>query len=287
MTSVGGVDVAKVIDFGIARALDGPLLEDDEGSREFVLGSPPYISPETLRRGGRHRLDARSDVYCLGLLLYELLVGVVPFSTDRTTLWTLLRRISEVDPQAPSRRFEALEAEDAEAIARRRRTTAAKLSGQISGDLDAIVSKALDPDPLRRYGSPGELADDLARRLDDLPIEARPRSFPYVVRRFARRHTGSVIAGSLVLLTLGAGLVSRSMEAERTRRALVEAELVRDFLVGLFEGADPERRIGKALTVRELLDQGADRLRTELTDRPLTRAIPPKHRFDVHQARRA
>ncbi|MCB1037759.1 MAG: serine/threonine protein kinase, partial [Acidobacteria bacterium] len=197
VTSLDGQDVAKVIDFGIARALDEPLLEDGQATRELLLGSPPYISPEALSRGGRRHLDARTDFYSLGLLLYELVTGALPFDSEDSSLWTLLRRINDSDPPSPSSRFLRLEAARAQEVAAHLGTAPPRLGRRLRGDLDAIILRAIDRDPDRRYGSPSELAADIERHLGHRPIEARPPSALYVARRFARRHGGAVAAAVL------------------------------------------------------------------------------------------
>ncbi|MEM7587737.1 MAG: tetratricopeptide repeat protein [Acidobacteriota bacterium] len=264
--------VPKVVDFGIARALDGPLYEQSERTRELLLGSPPYISPEVAAGGGHQQIDVRTDVYALGLVLYELLAGALPFETEGTSLLAALRLISESHPSAPSGRYAGLDAATREAIAAARSLSPRQLRRRLRGDLDAIVLKATARNPKRRYGSPAELAADVERYLDRRPIEARPPTAFYVARRFARRHAVLVAAAGLVVLALAAGLVSRSIEVDRASRAVVKSEQIRTFLVELFENADPERAAGSALTVEELLQQGTERLRTDLRDLPLIRA---------------
>ena len=272
VTEVEGTPLPKVIDFGIARAVDEPLIESGEGTREMVLGSPPYISPEATRAGGRHHLDARTDVYSLGLLLYELLVGNLPFETPSSDLLSFVREIHECDAAAPSRHFASLAPPTAERLAAQRGTEAPALARRLRGDLDAIVGKAVSRDPTRRYGSPADLAADLERHLGHRPIEARPPTTSYLLGRFARRHVGGVITATLLTGALVSGLIARSIEAERARKALAESEQVRRFMVELFQASNPEQTQSEELTVRELLDQGATRLRGELVDQPEARA---------------
>lgn len=270
VTRIDGRDIAKVIDFGIARALDEPLYEQSERTQELVYGSPPYISPEAVEGSGLQDLDARTDVYSLGLVLYKLLTGVLPFDFDDKSLYSVLRQINETDPVAPSARFSRTEAQ--EAIAAARDIAPAQLRRRLSGDLNAIILKAIEREPQRRYGSPAELAADIERHLDSRPIEARPPTPLYIAGRFARRHAALVASVALVVLALLGGLIARSMEADRANRALAESEQTRQFLVELFQNADPERATGPALTVEELLEQGTERLRTDLQEMPLVRA---------------
>ncbi|MEO1082874.1 MAG: serine/threonine-protein kinase [Acidobacteriota bacterium] len=272
LTQLEGRQVPKVVDFGIARALDEPLYRQSDATRELVIGSPPYISPEAAAGGGQEQIDVRTDVHALGLVLYELLVGVLPFELDGLGLLSALRKVSESDPAAPGDRFTQLDQERRDDIAAHRSTTARALRKSLRGDLDAIVLKATERDPRRRYGSPAAMAADIERYLDSRPIEARRPTALYVARRFARRHATLVAAVALVVMALAAGLVARSMEAARANRALAESEQIRMFLLDLFENADPERAAGSALTVDELLRQGTERLQTDLPDLPLVRA---------------
>ncbi|MEM8933074.1 MAG: serine/threonine-protein kinase, partial [Acidobacteriota bacterium] len=267
-----GRHVPKVVDFGIARALDGPLFESSDATRELVLGSPPYISPEVAAGGDPRQIDVRTDVHALGLVLYELLSGVLPFELDGLSLLATFRRISERDAPTPGERFTQLDQETREAIAAARSTTPRRLQSLLRGDLGEIVRRATARDPQQRYGSPAALAADIERYLDRRPIEARRPTTFYVARRFARRHAPLVAAVGLVVLALAGGLVARSMDAARAHRALAESEQIRLFLLDLFEQADPERAAGSALTVDELLRQGTERLRTDLHDLPLVRA---------------
>ncbi|MEM1181443.1 MAG: tetratricopeptide repeat protein [Acidobacteriota bacterium] len=265
--------VPKIVDFGISRALDGSLDGGREKPGGLVIGSPPYISPEAAIGGDdEHSLDVRTDVYALGLVLYELIAGVLPFDLEGMGLLSALRHIIESETTEPADRFAGLKAEERDAIAAARSTSADRLKKRLRGDLDAIVRKATARDPRRRYSSPSALADDIARYLDRRPVDAKPHTPAYVIRRFAQRHAPGMAAAGLVFLALVGGFVGRSMEAARAQRALAESEQIRMFLLDLFENADPERAAGSALTVDELLQQGTERLRTDLHDLPRVRA---------------
>ncbi|MEM7049493.1 MAG: serine/threonine-protein kinase [Acidobacteriota bacterium] len=270
VTSIDGEAVAKVIDFGIARALGDPVTSE---SAELVLGSPPYISPEALSAEGRRGLGARTDVYSLGLILYELLVGVLPFSSEsRQSFLAFMRQVTEQEPLAPSQRFAGLPAIRSEAVAERRGLGAPHLRRHVAGDLDAIVLKAIARDPKDRFGSVSELLAEIERHRARRPVEARLPNRAYVAGRFARRHRTVVVAGFLLLVALVGGLIARSIEAHRAQQALAESEQVRQFLVDLFESGNPEAASGEVFTVRDLLDQGTLRLREDLADQPLARA---------------
>lgn len=189
VTEVDGQPVAKVIDFGIARALDDESLIDDSFStlEHHMVGSPSYMSPEAVI-SGKKILDARADVYSLGLLFYRLIVGALPFDPENETLASLLRRVVKQDYQTPSIRFAALAKERRREIAARRGLTEDALLRRLRGDLDAIVSKAIARDREQRYGSPADLADDLGGHLTHEPVEAVPPTLQYQVRKFLKRH---------------------------------------------------------------------------------------------------
>ena len=296
VTEVDGRATAKVIDFGIARALGEPLLSDSSSEsmtqENQLVGSPVFMCPEAAR--GERDLDTRSDVYGLGLVLYQLLTGVMPFDSQDMTLVTLLKRIARGGLPTPSARLAELGTERRRQLARRRGTGERGLSRRLRGDLDAITAKAVARDPEDRYGSPSELAADLRRHLEIEPVEARPATSLYVLGRFLHRRSGVALAAGALILALLAGFVARTREArranleaqrageqadranreaERAREALAEAQRVSGFLVDLFEIADPERNPEEPLDVRQLLDRGAERLQDELGDQPLARAL--------------
>lgn len=279
VTEVDGWPRAKVIDFGIASALDEPLLTDTPVTQASLRGTPAYMCPEAMDRGAPHDLDTRSDVHGLGLVLYELVTGVLPFQRDRDNLPRLLRRITEDDPPAPSARFRALSPDRQHQLAARRGLDPTALRRRLNGDLDAILLKAVARDKARRYATPGELVADLRRHLSSRPIEARPPSLGYVVGRFVKRRAGAVAVLSLFVLSLAGALVARSVEARRAReaaaqarQAAAEADELSRFLIDLFQGANPERAAAEVVTTGELLARGAERLRTEFLEEPLTRA---------------
>ncbi len=287
VTEVDGRPTAKVIDFGIARALGEPL---HSGSRPMTLdhqivGSPAYMCPELV--AGEREVDTRSDVYALGLVLYELLIGVPPFEL-KVAVGALLRRILMEEPPAPGARYAELDSEHRQQIAADRSLASPRrLSRRIRGDLDAIVTKTLARDPEQRYSSPADLANDLERHLEMRPVEARASSARYRMGRFILRHRAMVAAAVLAVTALVIGIVGTArearranleaaranLEAERAREAQAEAQRVSQFLVDLFEIADPERGRDEPVDVRQLLDRGAERLQTELQDQPLARAL--------------
>ncbi len=272
-----GGPLAKVIDFGVAKALDDPILGGRRAGT-VVVGTPTYLSPESIAAArGETDLDTRSDVYGLGLLLFELLTGAQPFGFISSL--AVLQRIVEGDVPRPSAYFQTLLEGERARIAADRATDAAALRRGLRGDLDWIVLKAMARDREQRYSSAAELAADLRRHLDDLPVLAGPPSAAYRLRKFARRHRTAVAAAVLVGLALVGGLVARSLEArranreaERAGREARTAQEVSQFLVGLFQGSDPGRNARPDTTARELLDRGAARVRKELGSQPQVKA---------------
>ena len=203
-----GKPVAKVIDFGIAKATRQGSVERAAFTQlGMLIGTPEYISPEQAEASGLE-VDTTTDIYSLGVVLYELLTGVLPFDSDtlrRAGYAEMHRIIREQDPPKPSLRVTALGATAAD-IARQHQTTAPGLGKQLRGDLDAIAMKAMEKDRTRRYASASEFAADITRYLNGEPVVASPPSVLYRTRKFVRRHRLGVAAGTLVFVSLAAGL---------------------------------------------------------------------------------
>jgi TRAP-type C4-dicarboxylate transport system substrate-binding protein len=217
-----GKPVPTVIDFGIAKATRQRSAERVASTQlGMVIGTPEYISPEQAGASGRD-VDATTDIYSLGVLLYELLTGVLPFDshTLRRGGYLEMQRIIRTQvPPAPSQRVKAL-GPAAAGAARQRQTTPPALGRQLRGDLDAIAMKAMEKNPARRYGSASEFAADIWRYLNGEAVVASPPRVRYRAARFLRRHRLGVAAAALIVATLTAGLVAGSalqMRAERTR----------------------------------------------------------------------
>jgi tetratricopeptide (TPR) repeat protein len=213
-----------------------------------LIGTPAYMSPEQAELTGQD-IDTRTDVYALGVMLYELLVGALPFDTKeflQAGLEEIVRKIREDEPPRPSTRLTTLGEHSTES-AKRRQTELPALKRELSGDLDWITMKALEKDRTRRYGSPLELAADVERYLTSQPILARPPSSAYLLKKFARRNR-VVVAGVLAtFVALAAGAVVSTvfgMREARERRvaeaALADLEAVVAFQSGMIRGIDPE-----------------------------------------------
>jgi len=281
VTVVDGTPSPKVIDFGVAKATS-PAFGAPAPHTEFghPLGTPEYMSPEQAEMSGLD-VDTRSDVYSLGVMLYELLTGSLPFPTEelrRLSFPELQRRLREVDPPRPSRRL-STPGTDAGEVARRRRTDPHALTRTLAHDLDWIVLRAMDKDRTRRYAAASELAADLRRYERHEPVVARPPSPAYKVAKFVRRHRIGVLAAGAVSVALVLGLAAATVGLVQARRAeqrtaeeAATTKRVSDFLVGLFKVSDPGESRGNTVTAREILDQGVARIDRELADEPMVQA---------------
>ena len=283
-----GKPVPKIIDFGIAKAIDHRLAESTLFTEQgLLIGTPAYMSPEQAEMSGLD-IDTRTDIYSLGVMLYELLIGVLPFDQKmlRAAAFNEIQRIiREIDPPRASTQIVKL-GETNTTIAEHRRTDPASLHRQLKGDLDCILMRAMEKDRTRRYETATGLAMDINRHLHNEPISARPPSTTYRLAKFARRHKVGLAAGVAVFLALVAGLVLATTGLIRAKRAEAVAagerdranqetkttRRVSDFLVSIFQVSDPRQALGNTITAREILDKGAARVEEELKGEPLVKA---------------
>jgi eukaryotic-like serine/threonine-protein kinase len=263
-----GRPVPKVIDFGIAKATHQRLTEQAVFTRHGVLiGTPEYMSPEQADPG-RLDVDTTTDVYSLGVILYELLVGVLPFDGDtlrKAAYAELVRIIQDEEPARPSLRVTGLGVHASD-LAKRRDTDVPSLRKQLRGDLDWIVLRALEKDRTRRYASASEFAADIERHLADEAVMASPPSALYRLKKTYRRHRVVVAAALVVVLALSSGLVvsiGMYLRAEESRRQTERQRAVADeqsYLANLF-AADMSFRSGQTTNAKKRLAASPTALR--------------------------
>ena len=228
VTQVGARPVVKVIDFGLAKATSGQRLTDKTVYTGFMklMGTPIYMSPEQAGLSGLD-VDTRSDVYSLGILLYEILTGTTPL--DKTELQKqayeeLYRQIREVEAPRPSSRLSTLNDAERSTIAQHRQTEPKGLLQLLHGDLDVVVLKALEKDRDRRYGSPQELADEISRFLNNQPVLAVPPSQLYLARKYFHRHRAAILIATAFLGLLISATAFSTWQAIQATRYGREAE---------------------------------------------------------------
>ncbi len=267
VTQQDGRATPKIIDFGIAKATESTSGDTAMTEMGQLLGTVLYMSPEQATTTGRD-VDTRTDVYSLGLLLYELLVGTLPFDPRgrEIGLEEVYRRIREDDPPPPSTRFNSL-GDTSNEVARMRSTDPGSFARELRGDLDWIAMKALERDRARRYASASELAADVRRYLAHEPVVARPPSAAYRVGKFVRRHRVGVLSAAVVVLALVGGIIATSVATVRAKRAERASDRVTGTLVRVVETWDPERSQA-GTDPRTVLADELPILRAELSDQP-------------------
>lgn len=234
----------KLLDFGLAKIIDVAALDNEQTRTVFHALTPAYASPEQLRG---EIVTTETDIYSLGVVLYELLADERPFHFDGMSLDQIIKTISESEPLLPSVNPHS-----------------ALRIPQLKGDLDNIVLMALRKEPERRYQSVEVLAGDIQRHLKKLPVSARPNTYQYRASKFVRRHKVGVFAASLIFLSIISGIIFGAWQARQTKKEKEKAEAVNAFLIQTLKYSDPIlsplRKSGQETTVTEVLDEAARRL---------------------------
>jgi serine/threonine protein kinase/Tfp pilus assembly protein PilF len=275
-----GKPVPTIIDFGIAKAT-----ERDPTERGFatelgaMVGTPAYMSPEQAQASGLD-IDTRSDIYSLGMVMYELVTGMLPFDRERGLLAYLGQHpVRDGDLPTPSRRVASLPADSASTVAEQRQTTPVGLRRALRGDLDWITLKAIEHDRGRRYETANALGNDIRRYLDNKPVVARPPTTMYTVGKFVRRHRVGVAIGAMAVVALVGVAITMAVLAGRIARERTRAEhegekaqAISSFLEDMLKSADPWQGGARQTTVLEALKAGVSKLDGSKIRDPLVRA---------------
>jgi eukaryotic-like serine/threonine-protein kinase len=258
----------KLLDFGIAKQLARER-DGEAGITRFRMMTPGYASPEQVRG---QAITTASDVYALGVVLYELLCGRSPYRLEQGLPHELEMAILDQEPERPSQALDRGEGSSAEEIGTARRLRPRELRRKLRGDLDTIVLTALRKEPQRRYRSVVELAADIDRYLQEMPVSARPDTPLYRTDKFVRRHRLGVSLAGLALVLIAGLFLSLIQQRRRAERERDKSREALTFLVDVFEHADPYQKGAENVSARELLQTGARRARRELAGDPEVQA---------------
>ena len=267
VSAVDGKPVPRIIDFGLAKATAQRLTPDTLYTQVgMIVGTLAYMSPEQADSAGVD-VDTRTDVYSLGVILYQLLIGSLPLDFTGTPPDQFRSRLREEDVQRPSTKLRTL-GDKSSVAAQNRSADPPTLIRQVRGDLDAITLKCLEKDRARRYSTPADLAADIGRYLRNEPVVARPASVRYRARKYIRRHrfAVAVAAGAVVLLIAGA--VAQTLELRRIKRERDRADRVTQFMTGMFKVSNPSEARGNDIRAREILDKASNEIDTGLAKDP-------------------
>ncbi|HTT19520.1 MAG TPA: serine/threonine-protein kinase [Candidatus Sulfotelmatobacter sp.] len=272
VTEIDGKPLPRIIDFGLAKAAGPPIPgETQMTQRGAFLGTPGYMSPEQADLGCD--IDTRTDVYSLGVILYELLSGLLPF--DATELKKhpeeFVRRLRQDDPPRPSTKL-STNRETSNGSAAARGTDVTQLIALLRGDLDWIALKSLDRDRERRYATPLALASDLKNYLGNRPVTARAASIGYRARKYIRRHAAAVSFISVATVALVSFATLQTIEVRRITRERDRADRITEFMTRMFQVSNPSEARGNSITAREILDKASADIDAGIAQDPEARA---------------
>jgi serine/threonine protein kinase len=270
VAEVDGKPMPRIIDFGLAKATS-PALPGDTFFTQVgsFLGTPGYMSPEQANPE-TYDIDTRTDVYSLGVILYELLTGLLPLDTThwkKQQLGEILRQLQATEPQRPSAKV-STNYDTCTARARARGTEVRQLAMLLRGDLDWITLKALEKNRERRYGTGSELAADIERYLENRPVLARPASAGYRLGKYVRRNRAAVLLTLSAIGVLVAFVVMQALQLQRITRERDRADRITQFMTSMFKVADPSEARGNSITAREILDKSSKEIDSGLARDP-------------------
>ena len=270
VVELDGKPLPRIIDFGLAKSATADVLGETQFTKTgSFLGTPGYMSPEQANSGVQD-VDTRTDVYSLGAVLYVLLTGLLPFESEywqKQPLHEAFRQLHEEDPPRPSTKTGS-HGESRRTRAAARGTEPKHLVSLLRGDLDGIAMKALERDRARRYATPSELTADIRRYLRHEPVQARPASVSYRMKKYVRRHRIGVAAAGMLAAVIVAFAAVQSVQLRRITRERDRADRIAEFMTGMFKVSDPSESRGNSIRVREIIDKASKDIDTGLAKDP-------------------